>query len=190
LPVKRSVQDLLFTLLLIATVGAAVWDAQKWEIKARLFPWAIGFPVLALLAAVLVKQSFQLLRGEPEGAESEAHAPDPVARQRFISIVGWTLGFFAAIWILGFPAGGTLATLAYLKLNAHERWPITLYICVGTALFFDAMVVLLNTPFAKGSLFDILLETGFEQPSVSVIRPLKQYVFDPLFGGIAQLFAR
>lgn len=205
---NRRTQDILFTLLVIAAIGAAVSDAQKWDLKAALFPRAVGFPVLALLAALLVKQSLGLLKaGQVETTVGETHAVDPeagqaettvgetdavdpvVARRRFFSIVAWILGFFAAIWVLGFPAGGTLSTLAYLRLSAKEKWPISLYISGGTALFFDAMIQFMNIPFFKGTLFERLADAGFESPSVSIVRPLVQ-VLGLLFGGITQIFAR
>jgi hypothetical protein len=87
-----------------------------------------------------------------EAADAVASAQ---ARRRGLSIVSWLLGFLAAIWLLGFPAGGTLGTLAYLKLAAREKWPISVAISAGTALFFALMIYGLNTPFPPGALFEL-----------------------------------
>ena len=158
---RREVRDIVFTIIIVAVIGGAVWEARTWELKARLFPWAIGIPVLALLVALLVRQLTILMNKSPLHS-AEAPSPgesDPVqaavARRRTYSIVGWLLGFLAAIWLLGFPVGATLGTLAFLKLSAGEKWPMTLAISAGTAAFFVIMIQGLNTPFPRGPLFEL-----------------------------------
>ena len=161
---SRDLQQIAFTAAILVVVSAAVWDAQQWAIKARLFPWAIGFPVIALMLALLVQQLVPYFRRAPEPAQSGwveevegvASAEAAVARRRGFAIVGWLLGFLGAIWLLGFPAGGTLGTLAYLKMAARERWPMSLAISAGTAVFFFLMINALNTPFPRGTLFEII----------------------------------
>jgi hypothetical protein len=155
--VTRNLQDIVFTLIVMALVGVAVWDAQRWELKARLFPWVIGIPLICLLAALLIVQLVRLSsEAQPGGSEGAGITLDAAARRRAVSIVGWLLGFLGAIWILGFPIGGTLATLAYLKLAAHEKWPISVAISGGTALLFLAMINFLATPFPRGTLFELV----------------------------------
>jgi hypothetical protein len=150
----RRVQDIAFTVLLIVVLGVAVWDAQKWEIKARLFPWVIGIPLLGLLGMLLVIQLARQLKGVDFSGGGVAI--DAAARQRAYAIIGWLLGFLAAIWMLGFPVGGTVGTLAYLKFGAREKWPISLAISAGTAIFFVLMINGLNTPFPKGTLVELV----------------------------------
>ena len=163
---SRNAYEMIFTLALLIIVGAAVWQAQEWQIKARLFPWAIGLPLMGLLAALLVTQVMRQLRASsvvaeqsvaverPEGAADAVRVANE--RRRGFMIVGWLVGFLAAIWLLGFPVGGTLGTLAYLKLAARERWPISGAISAGTALFFALMIYGLNTPFPRGALLELL----------------------------------
>jgi hypothetical protein len=174
--VSKRYLELLFTLALLAAVGAAVYTARLWEIKARLFPWAIGIPLLVMLVAITLFQIAALRRGTDtrkapeassslapaeESAETEAEREASAAearleRRRGLQIVGWLLGFLAAIWVLGFTIGGTLCSLAYLKLAAKERWPISLAISAGTAIFFWLMINQLLTPLPDGKLFDTL----------------------------------
>jgi hypothetical protein len=150
----RSFQDIAFTILLMVVIGVAVWDAQKWEIKARLFPWVIGIPLLGMLAVLLAVQLARHLRdADPSGGGLPT---DAAARRRAYAIIGWLLGFLAAIWVLGFPVGGTLGTLVFLKFGAHEKWPISLAISAGTAIFFVLMINGLNTPFPRGTLFELV----------------------------------
>ena len=160
----RETQQIAFTAVLLAVIAAAVWDARQWTIKAQLFPWVIGFPVMALLLILLLQQLVQRSRSVPKRSEASvigqvehvASAEAAVARRRGFGIVGWLLGFLGAIWLLGFPAGGTLGTLAYLKLAAKERWPISLAISAGTAVFFFLMIKGLNTPFPSGTLLELI----------------------------------
>jgi hypothetical protein len=157
--VNRNTAEILFTSFLLVVVGVAVWEARGWETRARLFPWAIGFPLMGLLISLLIVQISRQLRGGRKAAPQatdEAEASDEGARGRALAITGWLLGFLAAIWILGFPIGGPLATFAYLKLGAREKWPISLAISAGTALFFVIMINGLHTPFPPGTLFAIL----------------------------------
>lgn len=152
---------MIFTVLVLVVVGAAVWDARQWEIKARLFPWSIGIPIVGLTAILLVTQIVRLVKArrtdQPHaGVSGMTEAQFAVARRRAISIVGWLLGFLAAIWVLGFPVGGTLGTLGYLRWSARESWRMTLAISAGTAVFFMLMDKGLHTPFPPGTLFEIL----------------------------------
>lgn len=154
----RDYGSILFTVAILAVVGMAVWDARNWEIKARLFPWVIGIPVLAMLAGQLVLQFMERARaGAPLPAHPAQLTPEQaLARRRFFTIVGWMLGFAVAIWLVGFPIGGTLMTLAYLKLQGRERWRISLAITAGIAVFFFIMVKLLYIPFPEGYLVKLL----------------------------------
>ncbi len=155
---RRDVRDILFTLLLLAAVSLAVWDARQWELKARLFPWAIGFPLMGLLATVLLLQlSGRAAAPKRHLFETGSVEVDPsIARRRALTLVAWLLGFLAIIWVVGFPIGGTLATLAYLRWTARESWRMSLYIAAGTAVFFWLMVTQLNTPFPKGAGVELL----------------------------------
>jgi hypothetical protein len=46
---SRKRIDLVFSCLLALFIAWVVWEARDWPFRARLFPWAIGFPVLALV---------------------------------------------------------------------------------------------------------------------------------------------
>jgi hypothetical protein len=183
--VSRDRAEVVFSALLLVVIGLAVWNAQAWGIRARLFPWVIGIPLLVLLAALLVALLARQVRaasGQPaalagqsasaeappveqsgevaEGGPTDESGAEALARRRGLMLLGWLLGFLAAIWLLGFPLGGTLGTLAYLKLAARERWPISLGVTAGTGLFFLLMIKGLNTPFPAGTLFELLAPAG------------------------------
>lgn len=178
-------RDSLFTVALLLVVGWAVWEGRVWPLKAQLFPWMIGFPLLVLL---LIQLGLSLraarrpvVESKPDAAVSaavtgtaattatvetdaeagaeqlQARKVDPaMARRRLVAIVAWLLGFAGAIVLLGFPIGGTLMTFAYLKIAGREGWGISLGVTAGAAAFFWATVRLLNVPYPQGLLLDLL----------------------------------
>jgi hypothetical protein len=80
-----------------------------------------------------------------------------VARQRTMAIGCWIVGFFIAIWVLGFVPASAIATFLYLKFGAGEGWPMTLAISVGCWLFFFMLFdYALQMPFPQGALFEWL----------------------------------
>ncbi len=174
----RQRREALFTLglllLFLWAVGeAGRWDwgrwlqldfSRGWRIQARLFPWIIGVPMVVLTAIQLGRE----LRGRakagapaaPAGAMAYAALVEEVVpevepaeeRRRTWGIIGWILGFAAVIWLLGWPIGVTLCTLAYLRL-AREGWVMSLVLTVGTwlsfYLFFDCTI---HIPLGEGFL--------------------------------------
>jgi hypothetical protein len=87
----------------------------------------------------------------------ESEVEPIVARQRTFAIGCWIVGFFLAIWVLGFIPASAIATLLYLKFGAGERWPVTLAITAGCWLFFFALFdYALQLPFPEGALFEWL----------------------------------
>ena len=144
-------RDSLFSIGLFVIIAAAVWGARDWNPKAQLFPWAIGFPLLGLiglqvLVSLRTPHKVATVRTMPDGEAALQQA-------RVRSILPWMLVFAGLIWLLGFPIGGTLATLAYLKLTAHESWRLTLALTAGTALFFWVTAgPLLNIAYPAGLL--------------------------------------
>lgn len=156
---KIHLREKLFTLAVLVVVAAAVFGARDWELKARLFPWVIGFPVLGLAALLLLLQVTGLAQPSRSLADLnlQSDLEPAVARRRGLAIVSWLLGFAAAVWLLGFPLGGPLATLAYLKGAARERWPLSLALTAGTAAVFWLMANVLYIPFPQGLLLDPFL---------------------------------
>lgn len=131
----RRIADNLFTTLLMLTIAAALWMTHDWTYKVYFFPRVIGFFTLALLVFQLVMQVVRPPRGEESTPQltGEAAALD---RARFRSVALWFTGLVAMIVALGFPIGGTLSTLAYLRFAAKERWGVLLGVGLGVGAFF------------------------------------------------------
>lgn len=149
----------VFTLVVIATLALALWQSRNFGFRAGLFPWVIGIPTLILAVAQLgrdlygKKKKKELYPGETP--ETEVSPED--TKRRTISIILWTIGFFVAIWLLGFSYAVPLTILLYLKLAGHERWPLSIAVTFFSWLFYWGLFErMLNVPFPEGLLIELI----------------------------------
>jgi hypothetical protein len=149
----------IFDLVSVISFIGALWTSKRFSFRAGFFPWAAGFPILALaitqlIADILGRES----RNEGSGliAESTAkeHLPESVVNRRTAGMLGWVIAFFAAIWLFGFAVGVSLCTFFYLKFVSREKWPLAVLLtaCAWGFIygFFDCV---LHVPFPPGKLF-------------------------------------
>ena len=146
----------LFSASIVVLLGLALWQSRNFGYRAGLFPWAIGFPVLAL---AIVQLGMELLgfKKKPRAAEfGPGVGPEispELAYRRTLAILGWTIGFFVGIWLLGFSLAVPTTIILYLKF-AKEKWPITLALALVAWLFFYGLFdYALHVPFPDGQLF-------------------------------------
>jgi putative tricarboxylic transport membrane protein len=159
---KTRIARALFALFFVALFAYVVYEAKfgfgAWEPRAALFPWVIGVPGLLLAIYVLFRDATQNTRLVKVGEGQPVSEPeiDPIiARQRTIAISGWMVGFFAAIWLLGFTAAAAVVTFLYLKFGAGEKWPISLALTAASWLFFFGLFDYgLQLPFPTGAILD------------------------------------
>lgn len=144
----------LFTLVIVAATAWALWESRGFGVRAGLFPWAIGFPLLALGIVQLLSDLTE--RGRRPAAFTPEPAPEippRVVARRTAAALGWIVGFPLAIWLLGFVTGGVLCTFLSLKVGSRERWPISLAITVGVCAFvYGVFVHALHVPLPPGKL--------------------------------------
>ena len=154
----------LFTLTIIALLAIALWQSRNFGYRAGLFPWVIGTPTLLLAIAQLGRDFYGKKKkaGDSlaESVETHIEVEPAVARQRTISIIGWTVGFFLAIWLLGFSYAVPLMIFLYLKLAGKEGWAMTIAVTFFSWLFYWSLFEkLLNVPFPDGLLFELIRGT-------------------------------
>lgn len=143
----------VFTLVVVGFFAWTLWEAREWWFRARLFPWAIGFAGLALALLQFIYDGAALAKSMRAGREVKSDEESAVAQQRTVKMVAWILGFFAAIWLLGFSVAVPLTILVYLK-GAQERWPISIALAgLGWLAFYGLFDHLLHVPFPEGQLF-------------------------------------
>jgi TctA family transporter len=162
LPMAIRVGQSLFALFILGIFVYVVYQAKfgfgAEEPRAALFPWVIGLPSLLIAIYVFVKDALQSTRKvkvEEAVLYSEPEVDPIVARQRALSMGSWIVGFFLAIWILGFVPASAIATFLYLKFGASEKWPVTLVLTAACWLFFFGVFGYgLQLPFPQGVVFD------------------------------------
>jgi len=145
--------------ILVIFFGLFVYTAKDWRLQARLYPWAIGIPmlVLALVQVVLDLKGFVAKQGRNDAPVDFrfAERADPVlARRRAIKIFSWIVAYIGSIWLIGFFYSVPLLVFLYLKVQSGERWPLSIALTAGAWIFFWALFVrLLHLPFPDGALF-------------------------------------
>ena len=164
-PLGTRIARALFALFFVGVFAFIVYQAKfgfgSWEPRAALFPLAIGVPCLILAILTLGLELFRskhLVTSEDVLAADAANeiAPDE-ARNRTIVIAGWIIGFFLAIWFLGFPIASAIATFLYLKFSGGERWVTSVALALAAWIFFYGMFdYALKLPFPEGVLLDWL----------------------------------
>ena len=152
----RFSRGALFSASIVALLGLALWQSRNFGYRAGLCPWAIGFPVLAL---AIVQLGMELLgikrkpRATEFGLEFGPEISPELAYSRTLAILGWTIGFFVGIWLLGFSLAVPTTIILYLKF-AKEKWPVTLALALVAWLFFYGLFdYALHVPFPEGQLF-------------------------------------
>lgn len=147
----------IFSLVALIFFCVFVWQAQEWRMQARLYPWAIGIPMLILaviqfvldMRGVKAKESAD---GAPMDFQfQQADIPADVARKRTFTMFGWMFGFFAMIYLLGYVVAIPLMVFSYLKFQSNESWVLSTTLTIIAFIFFYSLFVkLLNLPFPDG----------------------------------------
>jgi putative tricarboxylic transport membrane protein len=149
----------LFTLSVVVLLALALWQSRNFGFRAGLFPWAIGIPTIILACAQLARDLYGKKKKTSTNISvsfEQEVAPTEVKR-RTISIILWTIGFFLAIWLLGFSYAVPLTMVAYLALPARERWTMVLSVSFFTWLFYWGLFEkMLNVPFPEGLLIRMI----------------------------------
>jgi len=147
--------ETMFSLFIMVVFIFAMMKSLRFDFRTGLFPWAIGFPVLALTIGQLV----MALRGKRDRGrgdhmeEAGPEIPIDVANRRTMGIFGWILGYFVAIWLLGFSIGVPLCTFVQLKFGSREKWPISIALTAfAWAFIYCIFARILHVPFPPGQL--------------------------------------
>jgi hypothetical protein len=162
--------EFLFSLLIVLFLAWALWEARNWPAQSKLFPWSLGFTVLAL---ALLQVAFALraalkerktvgvaengsgnvnISGDTRASPPERDLiPPHIARRRTMIIGCWIVVFFVGISLLGFKLGSLFLTFVFLKFIAKENWTTSTAIAVGSYLFFWLVFDLaLRVPLGSG----------------------------------------
>ena len=136
-----------------------VYMAQEWRLQARLYPYAIGIPmlILAIVQVILDLKGFKAKESStatPMDFQFSKGTDPIVARNRAIIMFAWLIGFFLLIWLVGFPIGIAVMVFTYLKFQGRESWKLSIVLTVIAWLcFWGLFVRLLHLPFPEGLIF-------------------------------------
>jgi Tripartite tricarboxylate transporter TctB family len=139
-----------------------VYQAQDWRLQARLYPLAIGIPmlILAIIQVILDLRGVKAKEtsdGAPVDFQLSQNIDPVLARKRAINIFSWIFGFFLLIWLLGFPIAIAAMMFGYLKIQSKEPWVLSIVLtAVGWICFWVLFVWLLNLPFPQGLILEWL----------------------------------
>jgi len=152
----------LFSFCALVFFCVFVYQAQDWRLQARLYPYAIGIPMLVLAIVQVIMD----LRGVKAKESADATPMDfqfakdiepAVAKKRAITMFSWLLGFFFAILIVGFNIAIPLMMFTYMKFQGKEPWVLSIVLTVVAFIFYYTLFVrLLNLPFPEGLLIAYL----------------------------------
>lgn len=154
----------VFSFLVLLFFAVVIWAAKDWPVKAQLYPWVIGIPMLVLAAFHFLTD----LRSSAGKSASPADPPDStpadiqftrevdpvVARRRTVQIFSWIFGFLLACWLLGLSVTIPPFVFLYLKVKSSEGWTLSLVLTGAVwLLFWGLFDRLLRLPFPEGQLY-------------------------------------
>jgi Tripartite tricarboxylate transporter TctB family len=150
-----------FIIAVIVLLALALWQSRNFGYRAGLFPWVIGIPTLILALGQFARELYgkkkKKVAGLEESVEIQVDIAPELVRQRTISILLWTVGFFVAIWLLGFSYAVPLTILLYLKVAGNESWLMTASVTFFSWLFYWSLFEkMLNVPFPEGLLIELI----------------------------------
>ena len=146
----------LFSFCALIFFCVFVYLAQEWRLQARLYPWAIGGPMVILAVAQVILElkgvkSKQSADATPMDFQFTKEVDAATAKKRAIIMFAWLIGFFILIVLFGFPIGIPLMMFAYLKFQGGESWALSTALTVIAWVFFYGLFVkLLTLPFPEG----------------------------------------
>lgn len=154
----------LFSLVVLIFFCVFLYEAKDWRLQARLYPLAIGIPMLicAIVQFILDFKGVKAKESSSDGAPmdfqfQQTDVPPEEVRKRTITMFSWMFGFFAMIWLVGYVIAIPLMVFSYLKFQSNESWPLsTLLTTIAFVFFYALFVKLLNLPFPDGAVQTML----------------------------------
>ena len=109
-----KISSVLFTLVVLVVVAAALYEAQDFPHLGAIFPMAATIPAIFMAAAQLVLE----VRATREAPGIETRRKIRLALGYFFSLVLYLL----LIWLVGFGIATTLYTFGFLYGWSQMRW--------------------------------------------------------------------
>jgi TctA family transporter len=168
----------LFTMFMIALIGAALATSLRWDFSAKIVPLVVG--TVALCAAALSlfnemcrKPAAAAAEGLAEHAQHEVgekihmdltsdtgHLPVREIVGRAALFFGYLIGFMAMMAVIGLIPTVGVFVVFFMRYEAKERWPLVIPYAVVLVLFiwltFDYFMAVPWPPTLIGQWFPML----------------------------------
>jgi hypothetical protein len=168
----------LFTMFMIALIGAAVIASLHWDFSAKVVPLVVG--TLALCAAALSlfnemcrKPAAAAAEGLAEHAQHEVgekihmdltsdtgHLPVREIVMRAALFFGYLVGFMAMMAVIGLIPTVGMFVVFFMRYEARERWPLVIPYAAVLVVFiwfaFDYFMAVPWPPTLVGQWFPVL----------------------------------
>jgi len=145
----------IFSFLSLIFFIVFVSQAFDWRLQARLYPLAIGIPMI-LLAIVQVIFDLKGVESKQDNAapvdiQLGQNIEPEVAFKRTVNIFSWFFGFFLGIWLVGFSITIPVMCFSYMYIHGKEKLVLSLILTgIAWVFFYSLFVKLLNLPFPDG----------------------------------------
>ena len=125
--------------------------------QARLYPWAIGIPMilLALVQVILDLKGIERKQVDatPMDLQTTVTVEPALAFKRTVNTFAWFIGFYIGIWLIGFPITIALVVFSYMYFQGKEKFMLSAILTSIAWVFFYALFVkLLTLPFPDGQI--------------------------------------
>ena len=155
---------LIFSLFFLGLFSWMTWEAffgyGAENPSAASFPKAILIPAIVLAALATFREITRRERSGPSvemaavpvefELEEEVQIEPAVELRRTLIIIGWVVGFFLGIWLIGWMVTVPLAIFLYTKVAGRESWLVAVTAGVLGWVFFDGVFdARLNIPLSE-----------------------------------------
>ncbi len=123
-PVKWGFKrETLFTLLIVAITAYAAVNSTTFPYSSGLYPMVIAIMGLGLaIAQVIVElRQKQLVRETMDVAVEESQKGSRAMR-RAARFLGWVLGIYAGIWLIGYQLTILSFLVLFMRFEGHIKW--------------------------------------------------------------------
>lgn len=147
----------IFSFLALIFFIVFVYQAFEWRLQARLYPLAIGIPMI-ILAVLQVIFDLRGVESKPDNAapvdiQFAQNVEPAVAFRRTVQIFSWFFAFFFGCWFVGFTITIPIIVFSYMHFYGKEKlWLAALLTVVAFVFYYSLFVHLLNLPFPDGML--------------------------------------
>jgi hypothetical protein len=150
--------DAAFTGCILALAMGALWWSLEWPFRSRMFVQVVSIPLIALAVAQLAF-GIRSLRREVTGAEKRGmdlqlggDLPPEVVARRGLAFSGWVVGFFLALWLLGYIVGSLVMVVLYMAIAMRERFMPIAGMVLSLSLVVYLMRAILHIPLPRSAL--------------------------------------